>query len=85
MQHLCPGIGKFGSFPIGDLAQNFGFGNQTGSAVMIPSTSLHIQSSRAPMAAAITDADKSEPPRPSVVGLPSAVAPLNPVTIGITR
>ena len=28
------------------------------------------------------DAEKSEPPRPRVVGRPSAVAPLNPVTTG---
>ena len=49
---------------------------------MIPSTSVHIQSSAASRAAARIDAEKSEPPRPSVVGRPSSVATLNPVTMG---
>ena len=51
---------------------------------MMPSTSVQIQSSAASSAAARIDAEKSEPPRPSVVGRPSAVAPLNPVTTGST-
>ena len=49
---------------------------------MMPSTSVQIQSSEAFSAAARMDAEKSDPPRPSVVGRPSMVAPLKPVTIG---
>ncbi len=48
----------------------------------MPSTSVQIHSSEASSAAARMDAEKSDPPRPSVVGRPSAVAPLNPVTTG---
>ena len=51
---------------------------------MMPSTSVQIHSSAASSAAARIDAEKSEPPRPSVVGRPSAVAPLKPVTTGST-
>ena len=51
---------------------------------MMPSTSVQIHSSAASSAAARMDAEKSEPPRPSVVGRPSAVAPLKPVTTGST-
>ncbi len=51
---------------------------------MIPSTSVQIHSSEASSAAARIDAEKSDPPRPSVVGRPSAVAPLKPVTTGTT-
>ena len=57
-------------------------GTSRGSALMMPSTSVQIHSSAASRAAARIDAEKSEPPRPSVVGRPSAVAPLNPVTTG---
>ena len=42
----------------------------------MPSTSVQIHSSAASSAAARMEAEKSEPPRPSVVGRPSAVAPL---------
>src|ERR1039458_10561382 len=51
---------------------------------MMPSTSVQIHSSEASSAAERIDAEKSEPPRPSVVGRPSAVAPLKPVTTGRT-
>src|SRR5205823_1953073 len=53
-----------------------------GSPVMNPSTSVQIQSSSASRLAATMLAEKSDPPRPRVVGRPSAVAPLNPVTTG---
>ena len=49
---------------------------------MMPSTSVQIHSSAASSAAARIDAEKSEPPRPSVVGRSSSVDPLNPVTTG---
>ena len=45
----------------------------------MPSTSVQIHSSSASSTAARMDAEKSEPPRPSVVGRPSRVAPLKPV------
>ncbi len=51
---------------------------------MMPSTSVQIQSSAASRAAERMEAEKSEPPRPRVVARPSAVAPLNPVTTGMT-
>ena len=51
---------------------------------MMPSTSVQIHSSEASNAAARMDAEKSEPPRPSVVGRPSTVAALNPVITGST-
>ena len=52
---------------------------------MMPSTSVQIHSSAASRAAARMEAEKSEPPRPSVVGRPSAVAPLKPVITGRRR
>ncbi len=52
---------------------------------MMPSTSVQIHSSAASSAAARMEAEKSEPPRPRVVGRPSAVAPLKPVTTGISE
>ena len=51
---------------------------------MMPSTSVQIQSSDASKADARMDAEKSDPPRPRVVGRPLAVAPLKPVMTGIT-
>jgi hypothetical protein len=57
-------------------------GTIRGSAVMRPSTSVQIStrdtSSTAPSSAAV----KSEPPRPSVVGTPSTVAPMKPCVTG---
>ena len=50
---------------------------------MMPSTSDQIHNSSASRTDARIDAEKSDPPRPSVVGRPSSVAPLKPVTIGI--
>ena len=43
---------------------------------------LEIDNSAASRHAASSEAVKSDPPRPSVVGWPSVVAPLKPVTIG---
>ena len=51
---------------------------------MMPSTSDQIHSSCASSTDATIDAEKSDPPRPSVVARPSTVAPLNPVRIGMT-
>ena len=42
---------------------------------MSPSTSVQISTRPAPSAAPSSAAVKSEPPRPSVVGAPSGVAP----------
>ena len=44
----------------------------------MPSTSVQIWISSAPRAAPSSDADQSEPPRPSVVVTPSRVAPMKP-------
>ena len=49
-----------------------------GSTVIIPSTSVQIWISSAPSAAPSSDADQSDPPRPSVVVAPSRVAPMKP-------
>ena len=49
-----------------------------GSAVMSPLTSVQISTRSAPSAAPSSAAVKSEPPRPSVVGRPSAVEPTKP-------
>jgi len=49
----------------------------------MPSTSVQIHNSSASITAARIEAEKSEPPRPRVMGRPSWVAPLKPVTIGI--
>ena len=82
MQHLGAVVGELGGLGVGDLVQHPASGTRRGSALMMPSTSVQIQSSVASRAAARMEAEKSEPPRPSVVGRPSAVAPLKPVTTG---
>ena len=51
---------------------------------MRPSTSVQISTRSAPSAAPRRAAVKSEPPRPSVVGTPSGVAPMNPWVTGIS-
>ncbi len=53
-----------------------------GSAVISPFTSVQISTRSASSAAPRSEAVKSEPPRPSVVGKPSAVAPMNPCVTG---
>ena len=53
-------------------------GTTDGSAVMTPSTSVQIWISSAPTPAPAMEALKSEPPRPSVDGRPSAVRAMNP-------
>ena len=45
---------------------------------MSPLTSVQISTRRADTAAPSSAALKSDPPLPSVVGVPSAVAPMNP-------
>lgn len=54
-----------------------------GSTVITPSTSVHIQTSFAFNALPMIAAEKSLPPRPSVVVTPSGVAEMKPVIIGI--
>ena len=48
-------------------------GTRFGSHVSTPSTSVHISIASASMAAPTSDAEKSDPPRPSVVVTPSCV------------
>ncbi len=49
----------------------------------MPSTSVQIWISAAPRHAPTIAAEKSEPPRPSVVVTPSRVAPTNPPITGM--
>ncbi|OQC73718.1 MAG: hypothetical protein BWX44_01351 [Spirochaetes bacterium ADurb.Bin001] len=58
-------------------------GTARGSAVIIPSTSVHIWISSASRQAAKMLAVKSDPPRPRVVVIPSIVEAINPVTTAI--
>ena len=55
-----------------------------GSAVITPFTSVQIHTSLASSNRPKIVAEKSLPPRPSVVVLPSFVAPIKPVTTGVT-
>ena len=48
----------------------------------MPSTSVQISMRRAPNAAPTIAAEKSDPPRPSVLGVPSSVAAMNPPRTG---
>ena len=65
-----------------------GIGNASstsrGSAVSTPSTSVQISMRSAPRAAPRRLAVRSDPPRPSVVGRPSASAPVKPGTTSTT-
>ena len=54
-----------------------------GSAVRIPGTSFHSTTRRAPSARERSVAVRSDPPRPSVVTLPSGARPMKPGTTAI--
>ncbi len=57
-------------------------GSILGSVVMIPDVSFQNHISSASIAAPISEADRSEPPRPRVVMLPFSSLAMNPVTTG---
>ena len=84
MQHLRARLGQFRGFAVGDLAEDFRIGHQTRIG---RHNAIHIgpdpEFGRVERGCENAGAEKSEPPRPSVVGRPSAVAPLKPVTTGI--
>ena len=78
MQHLRAEIGQLRGFGERDTLTRWPPGMTVGSAVSMPSTSVQIWISSAPMPAPTMDAVKSDPPRPSVVVTPCSVAPMNP-------
>jgi len=57
-------------------------GTILGSVVMIPDVSFQNHISSASMAAPMSEADRSEPPRPKVVMVPFSSLAMKPVTTG---
>jgi len=82
MEHLGPKIGQLGGLFKADGLDAPRIRTKVGSVVIIPSTSVHISMRSALKPAPTMAALKSDPPRPSVVLMPSCVAAINPPITG---
>ena len=83
MKNLRSKVGQVGGFFETHAGDTPGVGTELGSVVRMPSTSVQISMRAALRAEPTMEAVKSEPPRPSVVGIPSRVAPIKPPSTGI--